>query len=392
MAEGSGPLPQDGGPAPLPQEADPVGRREPSLALFTDLYELTMAQAYWQSGHTAPATFSLFFRKYPPDRAYFVFAGLPDVLDYLEDFHFAAADLDGLRSLRHFDDDFLQYLANVRFTGGARAMPEGSLFFANEPVLEVTAPVIEGQLVETFLVNQVNLQTILATKASRVVHAARGRQVIDFAARRTHGVEAADRLARVSYLVGFDGTSNTLAGTLHGIPVSGTMAHSFITTFRSETEAFREFARAFPGASTFLVDTYDTVAGTRKGALVAREMRRQGHSLQAIRLDSGDLLELSRKARALLDEAELPEVQIFASGGLDEFAVEELLGTGAPIDGFGVGTLQVSRTPRPRGSFAHWPKVMCVMLPWSSYSMLGGRPLTSTQAMSAPTDTASFLR
>jgi nicotinate phosphoribosyltransferase len=315
-----------------------VGRHEPSLALFTDLYELTMAQAYWQTGRTAPATFSLFFRKYPPDRAYFVFAGLPDVLDYLEGFHLTPVDLHYLRSLRRFNEDFLQYLAKVRFTGGVRAMPEGSLFFANEPVLEVTAPVIEGQLVETFLVNQVNLQSIVATKASRVVHAARGRQLIDFAARRTHGVEAANELARVSYLVGFDGTSNTLGGALYGIPVSGTMAHSYITTFESETEAFRAFARAFPEASTFLVDTYDTVAGTRKAALVAREMRRQGHSLQAIRLDSGDLLDLSRKARAVLDEAGLPDVQIFASGGLDEFAVEELLGAGAPIDGFGVGT------------------------------------------------------
>jgi hypothetical protein len=244
-----------------------------------------------------------------------VFAGLPDVLRYLESFHFAPADLDALRSLHCFEDGFLQYLAIVRFTGGVRVLPGGSLFFANEPVLEVTTPVIEAQLVETFLVNQVNLQTILATKASRVVHAARGRQLIDFAARRTHGVEAANTLARVSYLVGFDGTSNTLAGVRHGIPVSGTMAHSYIITFASEAEAFRQFARSFPAASTFLVDTYDTVGGTRKAALVAWERRRQGHSLQAIRLDSGDLLDLSRQARALLDEAGLPDVQMFASGG-----------------------------------------------------------------------------
>jgi nicotinate phosphoribosyltransferase len=315
-----------------------MASREPSVALFTDLYELTMAQAYWQSGHTAPATFSLFFRKYPPDRAYFMFAGLPDVLDYLEGFHFAPADIDYLRSLGRFQEDFLQYLVGLRFTGSVRAMPEGSLFFANEPVLEITGPVIEAQLVETFVVNQVNLQTILATKASRVLHAARGRQLIDFAARRTHGVEAANKLARVSYLVGFDGTSNTLAGARYGIPVSGTMAHSYITCFEGEVEAFRRFARSFPDASTFLVDTYDTLEGTKKAAAVAREMRQQGHSLQAIRLDSGDLLDLSRKARAVLDEAGLPDVQIFASGGLDEFAVDELLQAGAPIDGFGVGT------------------------------------------------------
>jgi nicotinate phosphoribosyltransferase len=310
----------------------------PSLGLFTDLYELTMAQAYWQSGQTAPATFSLFFRKYPPDRAYFVCAGLADVLDYLERFHFTPGDLAYLRSLRRFDEAFLHYLGQLRFTGRVRALSEGSLFFINEPVIEVSGPVIETQLVETFLVNQINLQTILATKASRVMCAARGRQVIDFAARRTHGVETANQLARVSYLVGFDGTSNALAGARYGIPVSGTMAHSYITSFTSEIESFRQFARSFPDTSTFLVDTYDTLEGTKKAALVAREMREQGHRLQAIRLDSGDLLDLSRKARALLDEAGLPEVQIFASGGLDEFEVDELLRAGAPIDAFGVGT------------------------------------------------------
>jgi len=309
-----------------------------SLGLFTDLYELTMAQAYWQSGQTACATFSLFFRKYPPDRAYFVFAGLADVLNYLEDFRFSAGDLDYLRSLGRFDRDFLEYLRQLRFTGGVRAMPEGTIFFINEPVVEVTGPVIEAQLVETFLVNQVNLQTILATKASRVVHAARGRQLVDFAARRTHGVEAANKLARVSYLVGFDSTSNTLAGALYGIPVSGTMAHSYITSFESEIESFRHFARSFPDTSTFLVDTYDTLEGTKKAIAVAREMRKQGHRLQAIRLDSGDMLDLSRKTRAILDEAGLPEVQIFASGGLDEFEVDALLRAGAPIDAFGVGT------------------------------------------------------
>jgi nicotinate phosphoribosyltransferase len=309
-----------------------------SLGLFTDFYELTMAQAYWQSNRTASATFSLFFRKYPPDRAYFVFAGLADVLDYLEGFRFSPGDLDYLRSLDRFDRDFLEYLRQVQFTGGVRAMPEGTIFFINEPVVEVTGPVIEAQLVETFLVNQINLQTILATKASRVVHAARGRQLVDFAARRTHGVEAANKLARVSYLVGFDSTSNTLAGALYGLPVSGTMAHSYITSFQSEIESFRHFARSFPDTSTFLVDTYDTLEGTKKAVAVAREMRKQGQQLRAIRLDSGDMLDLSRKARALLDEAGLSEVQIFASGGLDEFEVDELLRAGAPIDAFGVGT------------------------------------------------------
>jgi nicotinate phosphoribosyltransferase len=315
-----------------------MARGEPSRGLFTDFYELTMAQAYWQSGQTAEATFSLFFRNYPPDRAYFVFAGLADALDYLEQLRFTAADLDYLRSLGRFHPAFLDHLAELRFSGRIRAMLEGSICFINEPILEVRGPVIEAQLAETFLLNAVNLQTILATKASRVMRAARGREVIDFAARRTQGVEAADKLARVSYLVGFAGTSNTLAAARYDIPVSGTMAHSYITAFESEAESFRRFAESFPDSSTFLVDTYDTVAGVRKAAAVAREMKAHGHRLLAVRLDSGDLLDLARKARALLDEAGLPEVQIFASGGLDEYRVDALLRAGAPLDGFGVGT------------------------------------------------------
>ena len=307
-------------------------------ALFTDLYQLTMAQAYWRSGHTAPATFSLYFRSYPPDRAYFVFAGLADVLEYLESFQLTGDDIAFLRSLGLFDEDFLTYLQGLRFTGAVRAMDEGSIFFADEPALEVSAPVIEAQIAETFVVNQVNLQTLLATKASRVVHAARGRTVVDFAARRAHGTEAADRLARVSYMAGFAGTSNVLAGGRYGIPVHGTMAHSFVTTFESEADAFRAYAASFPDTSTFLMDTYDTVEGTRRAIEVAKEMRTRGHALRAIRLDSGDLLDLSVKARRLLDEAGLHEVQVFASGGLDEFEIEAQLEAGAPIDGFGVGT------------------------------------------------------
>ncbi len=311
---------------------------ETSLALFADLYMLTMAQAYWQSGTTAQATFSLFVRAYPPGRGYLVAAGLAMVLDYLERFRFTPADLDYLRSLGRFDGRFLDFLAGVRFTGDVRALPEGTIFFANEPVLEVTGPVIEAQLVETFLVNQVNFQSILATKAARVRYAARDRQVIDFAARRCQGAEAADQFARVSYLAGFDGTSNARAGARHGIPVWGTMAHSFVECFPSEWEAFRQFARSFPDASTLLVDTYDTLGGVRKAFDVAAELREHGHRLRAVRLDSGDLLDLSRRARALLDQAGFPEVQVFASVGLDEFEVDELLRAGAPIDGFGVGT------------------------------------------------------
>ncbi|MCI0456718.1 MAG: nicotinate phosphoribosyltransferase [Gemmataceae bacterium] len=315
-----------------------MSRPEPSVALFTDLYELTMAQAYWQSDHVAPATFSFFFRKYPPNRAYFVCAGLADVLAYLERLQFSATDLDYLHSLGRFDGSFLDWLGRLRFTGSVRAMTEGTLFFTHEPVLEVTAPVIEAQLVETYVVNQLHFQTLLATKAARVRYAAGERLVIDFAARRAHGVEAADRLARVSYLAGFDGTSNTLAGARYNIPVYGTMAHSFVTAFTSEAESFRAYARSFPDSSTLLVDTYDTLAGTRKAVAVARELREQGHRLQALRLDSGDLAVLAREARALLDGAGFPEVRLFASGGLDEYEVEALVRSAAPIDGFGVGT------------------------------------------------------
>lgn len=311
---------------------------EPSLGLFCDFYELTMAQAYWQSGTTGPATFSLFCRRYPADRGYLVFAGLGDVLDYLESFHFTTRDIEYLRSLDRFDGDFLEYLAGLRFTGSVRALTEGSIFFINEPVIEVSAPVIEAQLLETCIVNQINLQAILATKAARVMTAARGKAVVDFAARRTHGVEAANKLARVCYLVGFQSTSNTLAGALYNLPVSGTMAHSFVTSFESEIDSFRQYARSFPESTTLLVDTYDTLEGTRKAAVVGLEMQHEGHRLRAIRLDSGDLLDLAHKARAVLDAAGLPEVRIFASGGLDEFEVDALVRAGAPIDAFGVGT------------------------------------------------------
>ena len=307
-------------------------------ALFTDLYQLTMAKAYLQSGTTGSATFSLYFRSYPPDRAYFVLGGVDDALDYLESLRFTGDDLDYLKSLDLFDDGFLAYLAGLRFTGNVRAMKEGSIFFAGEPVMEVTAPIIEAQLVETCLLNQVNLQTILATKASRVVHAAKGRAVVDFAARRTQGAEASNKLARAAYMVGFAGTSNVLAGKMYGIPVFGTMAHSFIEAFESEEQALRAYARSFPDDSTFLVDTYDTPGGVEKAAAVASAMAEQGHSLQAVRLDSGDLLELAARSREILDRAGLPRVRIFASGGLDEHEVDRLLREGAPIDGFGVGT------------------------------------------------------
>ena len=325
----------------------------PSTALFTDLYQLTMAQTYWSSGVTGEATFSLFFREFPENRVYYVFVGLQDALNYLQDFKFNNEDIAALRALDLFEDDFLSFLSTLRFTGEVRAMPEGTLFFENEPVLEVSGPIIECQLAETYLLNQMSLQSMLATKAARVVHAARGRRVVDFAARRTHGTDAAQKLARSSYIAGFDGTSNVHAAATYGIPPRGTMAHSLISAFPDEADAFRAYARAFPDSSTFLVDTYDTLAGVRNAITIGLEMKQQGHALRAVRLDSGDLLELSRASRRLLDEAGLDAVEVFASGGLDEYSVDALVKAGAPIAGFGVGTRLGTSADAPHADFVY---------------------------------------
>lgn len=313
------------------------GHASPAM-LFTDLYELTMGQAYWEAGIQGEATFSLFIRNLPSHRGYFVSAGVEDALDYLECFRFTESDVAALESTGRFSHGFLDYLERLRFHGSARAMPEGAVFFPNEPVIEVTGPIIPAQMAETYLVNQVHHQVLLATKAARVVQAARGRSVVDFAARRTHGTESADHLARVAYMAGFAATSNVRAGFRWGIPTSGTMAHSFITAFSSELEAFRAYASSFPDECVLLVDTYDSLGGVKNAAKVARELRASGHQLVSIRLDSGDLLQLARDARAILDDAGLHDVKIFASGGLDEFEIDALAVQEAPIDGFGVGT------------------------------------------------------
>ncbi len=311
---------------------------EDDLGLFADLYELTMAQAFFNQGMFQPATFSLFIRNYPVNRGYFVAAGLQDVLDYLANLSFSASSVDYLRSLGAFSDDFLEFLSKLRFTGSVRAIPEGRLFFANEPPLEITAPIIEAQLVETFVVNQINLQTLLATKASRCVWAAPGRTISDFASRRTQGVDAALKMARCSYIGGFQSTSNVLAAKQYGIPPSGTMAHSFVSSFTTELEAFRAYAQAFPDRAILLLDTYDTADGARRAVSVAQELESQGHRLLGVRLDSGDFDALSRQVRRILDEAGLDYVRIVASGGLDEFELERLTQANAPIDIYGVGT------------------------------------------------------
>ena len=308
------------------------------LGLFTDLYELTMSQAFFHRGMSATATFSLFIRTYPLNRAYFVSAGLEDVLDYLLNLSFSGRVMDYLRATGIFSNDFLEYLRGVRFTGSVRAIPEGRLYFIDEPVVEVTAPIIEAQLVETFIINQIHLQSMLATKAARCVWAAQGRGIADFASRRAHGTDAALKMARASYIAGFSSTSNVLAARLYGMPPAGTMAHSFISSFATELEAFRAYAASFPDRTILLVDTYDTIAGTWNAVQVAKELEKEEHKLVAVRLDSGDFDELSRQVRQILDESGLGYVKVLASGGLDEYEVETLVKARAPIDLFGVGT------------------------------------------------------
>lgn len=315
-----------------------MSENTPIGPLFTDLYELTMAAGYFAQGFFFPATFSLFVRDLPPYRGYLVFVGLEEVLNELAAFRFSPADLAYLKETGLFAGDFLDYLESLRFDGQVVAMPEGSLFFENEPVLEVRAPVIQAQILETYLLNTIGFQSLLASKAARCVHAAGGRPLIDFALRRTQGKDAGMKFARSSYLAGFAGTSNVLAGKRYGIPISGTMAHSYVTAFESEQAAFEAYSRIFPHNTVLLIDTYDTLEGARIAARVGREMEKRNLALKGVRLDSGDMNRLSQAVRAILDEAGLDYVQIFASSGFDEFSIADILAQGARIDAFGVGT------------------------------------------------------
>jgi nicotinate phosphoribosyltransferase len=305
-------------------------------ALFADLYELTMAQAYQAEHMNQFSVFELAFREMPQNRNYIVAAGYQDVLDYLTGFHFSAEELDFLRGNGDFSESFLKWLELLRFTGSAYAVPEGTLVFPHEPLLQVIAPITEAQLVETFVLNQIHFQSIVATKAARVVAAAQGRTVIDFGSRRSHGTDAALKVARATYLAGGDGTSNVLAGKIYGIPVFGTMAHSYIQAHDNESASFDSFAKLYP-ETTLLVDTYDTLGGVRKVIELSRKLGDR-FQVRAVRLDSGDLGVLAVDTRKLLDEAGLHGVKIFASSGLDEYKIQKLVQSGAPIDAFGVGT------------------------------------------------------
>ncbi len=307
-----------------------------NAALLTDHYELTMLQAYVRQGFVREAVFSLFVRRLPKNRNFLVACGLEDVLHYLESLRFDQDALEHLAGRDEFSAEFVEWLESFRFTGDVYALPEGTPFFPQEPVLEIVAPLPEAQFVETFVMNQIHLQTVLCTKAARVVRAATGRAVVDFGLRRMHGTEAGLKGARAFYIAGVAATSNVLAGRVYGIPVTGTMGHSYIQAHEEELTAFREFTRLYP--TTILpVDTYDTLEGVRNVIRLADELGDE-FKVSAIRLDSGDLKELAFASRAMLDEAGLERVQIFASGGLDEYEIVPLVEADAPIIGFGVGT------------------------------------------------------
>lgn len=320
-------------------------------SLFTDLYELSMAQAYVADGLTVPADFEIHFRDPGPRRAFAIAAGLESVLAALEQFAFTDAELEYLASLEQFERPFLDWLEQARFEGEVAAMPEGTAVFAAEPLLRLRAPLPLAQLLETRVLNAIHFESVIATKAARMVTAAAGRTVVDFGARRAHGVDASIAAARASWLCGCAGTSNMVAGRLYGLPVVGTMAHSYIQAYDDELEAFRRFVAQYP-QTTLLVDTYDTAAGVRNVIRLAEELG-DDFRVQAIRIDSGDLLELSHEARRQLDAAGLTEVGIVASGGLDEDRIAQLVAADAPINGFGVGTDLVVSRDCPSLDFAY---------------------------------------
>ena len=304
--------------------------------LLTDLYELNMAASYLRRAMAGPATFSLFVRRLPGRSWVSCRCRLEDCLRFLEDFGFTGDDLDYLRLAQGYGEETVRAFAGLRFTGEVWAVPEGRVVLAGEPLLEVTGPIAEAQLAETVLLNHVTFQTSVATKAARCVLAAGGAQLVDFAFRRTQGIDAGLAVARASAIAGFAATSNVEAARRYGLTAAGTMAHSFIEAFADEQDAFTAFAEDFPGKTTFLVDTYDTVRGVAAAIEVARRLRLPGPV--GVRLDSGDLAGLARSARGLLDDAGMPDAQIFASGGLDEYAIAGLAARGAPIDAYGVGT------------------------------------------------------
>ncbi len=306
--------------------------------LLTDLYQFNMIQAYLDHDQTKPAVFEFFMRSLPARRRFLLAAGLEQVLDFLENLRFSPAEINWLRSTGRFSERLLDYLTGLRFTGDVHAIPEGTVFFPDEPMLRVTAPLPQAQLVESQLMNIMHFQSLVAAKAARVKLAAGDKVVVDFGLRRAHGAEAGLMAARASYIAGFAGTATVLADELFGIPTFGTMAHSYIETHDDEATAFENFARSRPNSLTLLLDTYDTEAAARKVVALAPKLKAAGITIRAVRLDSGDLVALAKSVRHILDAGGCGDITIFASGGLDEDSVAAILRAGAPIDGFGVGT------------------------------------------------------
>lgn len=315
--------------------------------LLTDLYQLTMLHAYYAHGMRDTAVFELFVRKLPPNRNFMVAAGLEQALDFLEGLRFAAEELEWVEKCGLFPREFARHLESLSFTGDVHAMPEGTIFFPSEPILRVTAPMPQAQFVESRLINLIHFETLVATKAARSVLAAPGKRLVDFGLRRAHGAEAGLLAARASYLAGFAGTATVIAGARMGIPVFGTMAHSFVQAHDDEATAFEHFAQAYPGGTVLLIDTYDTELAALKVVALASRLKSRGIRVQGVRLDSGNLLILAKNVRRILNEGGLVDATIFASGNLDEYQLQELLAAGAPIDGFGIGTSLVTSSDAP---------------------------------------------
>ena len=320
-----------------------------NLGLCTDLYELTMAQSYLYEGKTGKAVFSLFVRKLPERRNFLISAGLETLLKRIENFKFGDEEIKYLKSLGIFKDDFLDYLREFEFDGSIYAIPEGRIVFQNEPIVQVEASIPKAQLLETMVINTVQFETMIASKAVRSYLVAKGKKLVDFGFRRAHGLEAGILAARASFIAGFDGTSNVEAGRRFGIPVIGTMAHSYVMIFEKEEDAFMAFARIYPNNAVFLVDTYDTIEAVKKVVKLAKE----GVPAVGIRIDSGDIVKLTKEARKILDENGLNNVRIIVSGGVDEYKIREWLEKGAPIDGFGVGTKFITSADAPYFDIAY---------------------------------------
>ena len=308
-----------------------------SAALVTDLYQLNMVQAYLDRGEDKTAVFEFFVRRLPPRRGFLLAAGLADALDYIEGLRFTAADIDWLKSTGRFRQNLLDYLNAFRFTGDVHAVPEGTICFSNEPLIRITAPLPQAQLIETRLINILHFQTLIASKAARMVLAAPGKNLADFGLRTAHGAEAGLFSARASYIAGFNGAANVAAEARYGVPIVGTMAHSFVQVHGDEMQAFEDFARARPEGVILLIDTYNTEAGARKVVELTPRLKADGISVRGVRIDSGDLAAAARKVRAILDAGGLKDVIILVSGGINEDVLQGMIRDNVPIDGYGIG-------------------------------------------------------